>query len=126
MRSGTVTCSHSPAMPPELLFYLSWVLISSGAFSPSSGTETELAESAIAANEQRTAPWESSLRLQGGPGGAAGLPFPAGVAFPPDGLAVPLHAASMAATAIATLVFAASQGGIDVHDMSSLRIREDV
>jgi hypothetical protein len=102
-------------MPPGLLFYLSWLLISFDVFLASGGTETELAESAIAANEQRTAPWESSLRLQGGPGGAAGLPFSVGVAFPSDGLAAPLHAASMVAAAIAalvfaTLVFAASEG----------------
>ena len=38
-----VTWEHSPAMPSELLFYLSRLLISFGVFSPSGGTETELA-----------------------------------------------------------------------------------
>ncbi len=40
----TLTCYYSPGMPPELLVYLSWVLISSGVFSPSGGKETELAK----------------------------------------------------------------------------------
>ena len=39
-----VTCGHSPAMPLELLFYLSWLLISFGFFPASGGTETELAD----------------------------------------------------------------------------------
>lgn len=39
-----VTYGHSPAIPPELLFYLSRFLISSCAFSSSGGTKTELAE----------------------------------------------------------------------------------
>ena len=38
-----MTCSHSPAIPSELLFYLSRFLASCGVFSPSGGTETELA-----------------------------------------------------------------------------------
>lgn len=38
----TLTCWYSPGIASDLLFYLSWFLISSGFFSPSGGTETEL------------------------------------------------------------------------------------
>jgi hypothetical protein len=133
--------NNLPQSLSELLFYLLWLLISFGVFLASGGTETELAESATAPNEQGNCPvrifstasrrprrGRSRRRLGGlavAPTGAplrpasrrtasaaAGLPFPAGAAFPPDGLAAPLHAASMAATAIAALVFAASKGGL--------------
>lgn len=39
-----VTWEHSPNMPPDLLFCLSWLLIVSDVFSASRGTETELAD----------------------------------------------------------------------------------
>ena len=39
-----VTCGYSPGILSELLFYLSRLLISSCVFSPSRGTETELAK----------------------------------------------------------------------------------
>jgi len=40
----SITCAISLVMPPELLFYASWLLISYGFFSASDGTETELAD----------------------------------------------------------------------------------
>jgi hypothetical protein len=39
-----VTWEHSPNMPPDLPFRLPWLLIVSGVFSASRGTETELAD----------------------------------------------------------------------------------
>jgi hypothetical protein len=51
-----MTYEHSPDMMPDLLFRLSWLLISSGCSPLPDGTETELPEAATAASRQRNRP----------------------------------------------------------------------
>jgi Sigma-70 region 2 len=70
------TCAHSPAMPPGLLFYLLWLLISFDVFLASGGTETELAESAIAANEQRMPRGNLLYGFKAAPAGPLGCHSP--------------------------------------------------